>query len=73
MVAPPNEMGELGDVFLLDAPVPAGGAGAGQEAGGRPAADGMRRHAEAASGQLYAQVHGQTVPGNPTVVNVREV
>ena len=73
VVAAPDQVRELVDVLLLDAPVPAGGARAGQEARGRPAADGVGRDAEAARGELDAQIHAQTVSPPRAAVNLREL
>ena len=52
VVAPADEMRELVDVLLLDAPVTAGGARARQEPGRGPATDGVRRHARDGARQV---------------------
>ncbi len=71
VVAAADEGGELLDVLLLDAPMPARGARAGKEAGRGPAPDGVRRHAEPAGRVLHAQVHVATVPTGPPASQLR--
>ncbi len=68
--------GQLLDVVDRDAPVAAGGAGAGQKAGRRPAADGHRRDAEAPRGVLHAQEsrsHASTYGASCSLVNNEQV
>ena len=64
VVAPAEEVGELVDVLLLDAPVSARGPAARQEPGVRPAADGVGRHAEPLRGALDAEVHRCSYDGS---------
>ena len=69
VVAAADEVRQLVDVLLLDAPVAPGGARAGEEARRRPAADGVGRDAEAPRRELHAQIHAQTVASPSEAVN----
>src|SRR5450759_2283334 len=69
VVAVADGLGEVVDVVLVDAPVAAGGARAGEETGRGPAADRDRRHTEPPRGLLDAQKHTQNLAASPREVN----